>query len=150
MSAARRIILVIAAVLALFAGAVLSFAQPQNAATSNKPEDQVLQLERDWLVADGKGDAASLRRIIADNFIGSSFNGGVLNKSDLIPEGPDPGGFAGATPGNTEVRIFGDTAVLMGVINTAGKPQGKPIHVTLVCQKMPQGWQMIAAQLTMM
>jgi ketosteroid isomerase-like protein len=141
---------IIAVVLAVCAGAALSFAQSQNAATSNKPEDQIAQLERDWLAADSKGDAASLRRIIADNFIGSSFNGGVLNKSDLIPEGPGPGGFAGATPGNNDVRIFGDTAVLMGVINTAGKPQGKPIHVTLVCQKSAQGWQMIAAQLTAM
>jgi len=147
MASSRSIIVV---VLAMCAVAALSFSQPQGTATSDKPEDQVLQLERDWLAADGRGDAASLRRIIADNFIGSSFNGGVLNKSDLIPEGPDPGGFAGATLGKTEVRIFGDTAVLMGVINTAGKPQGKPIHVTLVCQKRTQSWQMIAAQLTPM
>jgi hypothetical protein len=38
---------------------------------------------------------------------------------------------------------------LMGVINTAGGPV-KQIHVTLVVQKRPQGWQMIAAQLTRM
>jgi hypothetical protein len=35
----------------------------------------------------------------------------------------------------------------MGIINTGG-PQPKPIHVTLVCQKKSQGWQIIAAQLT--
>jgi ketosteroid isomerase-like protein len=147
MSSARSIIV---AVLVICAGAALSFGQAQNAASSNRPEDQIIQLERDWLAADAKGDATSLRRIIADDFIGSSFNGRVLNKIDLIPEGPYPGGFAGATTGTTEVRIFGDTAVLMGVINTAGKPQGKPIHVTMVCQKRPPGWLMIAAQLTPM
>ena len=126
----------------------LSFAQEQAARSNSKPEDQVAQLERDWLAADAKGDAASLRRIISDGFIGSSFEGEVLNKEDIIPEGTGPGGFAGATVGETKVRVFGDTGVLIGVINTVGKPQPSHIHVTLVCQKTPQGWQMIAAQLT--
>jgi ketosteroid isomerase-like protein len=134
------------AVLILCLGMTLSFAQEQ-AAGSKKPEDQVTQLERDWLAADAKGDVASLNRIISDDFIGSSFDGGVLNKQDIIPQRTGPGGFAGATPGETRVRIFGNTGVLMGVINTAGGPQSKQIRVTLVCQKGPQGWQMIAAQL---
>jgi ketosteroid isomerase-like protein len=129
--------------------AALSFAQEQAARSNAKPADQVTQLERDWLAADAKGDVASLRQIISDNFIGSSFDGGLLSKRDIIPEGPSgPGGFAGATPGETNVRIFGDTAVLMGVINTAAGPQAQPIHVTLVCQRNRQGWHMIAAQLT--
>lgn len=45
------------------------------------------------------------------------------------------------------MRVFGNTGVLMGIINTAG-PQPKQIRVTLVFQKSTQGWQMIAAQLT--
>ena len=57
-------------------------------------------------------------------------------------------GFAGATAGETNVRVFGDTAVLMGVINAAGGPQSKQIRVVLVCQKRPEGWQMVAAQMT--
>jgi len=48
----------------------------------------------------------------------------------------------------TNVRVFGDTGVLMGVINTGGGPQPKQIRETLVCQKRPQGWQIVAAQLT--
>jgi hypothetical protein len=126
----------------------LSSAQAQAAGSNRKPEDQVAQLERDWLAADGKGDTASLRRIIADDFIGSTFNGGLLSKEDIIPERTGPGGFAGATPGETNVRIFGDTSVLMGVINTVGGPEPRQIRVTLVCQKRPQGWQIIAAQMT--
>jgi ketosteroid isomerase-like protein len=136
------------AVLFIWVSATLSVAQQQQATASmSRPEDQVTQLERDWLTADGKGDAASLRRIIADDFIGSSFDGGMLSKEDIIPQGGGPGGFAGATPGETNVRIFGDTAVLMGVITTGG-PQPEEIRATLVCQKKPQGWQMIAARLT--
>jgi ketosteroid isomerase-like protein len=127
--------------------AVLSFAQGQTAAPNSKAEDEVKQLERDWLTADAKGDVASLRRIISDDFIGSNFEGQVLSKHDIVPERTGPGGFAGATLGDTNVRVFGDTAVLMGVINTGGAPP-RQIHVTLVVQKRQQGWQMIAAELT--
>ena len=134
---------------AIFLATVLNVAQGNAAAPNNTAEDQVTQLERDWLTADAKGDVASLRRIISDDFIGSSFDGQILSKHDIVPDEVGPGGFAGATPGNTNVRVFGDTAVLMGLINMAGTPP-KQIHVTLVCQKKPQGWQMIAAQLTHM
>jgi Domain of unknown function (DUF4440) len=134
-------------VLLIWVSATLSVAQQQPSALTSKPDDQVRQLERDWLTADGKGDLVSLQRIIADDFIGSSFDGGLLSKDDIIPQTAGPGGFAGATPGETNVRIFGDTAVLMGVITTGG-PQPKNIHAMLVCQKRPQGWQMIAARLT--
>jgi len=105
--------------------ATLSFAQEQGSGPNTKPEDQVTQLERDWLAADAKGDVASLRRIIADDFMGSSFDGSPLSKEDIIPQGTGPGGFAGATTGETSVRVFGNTGVLMGVINTAGGPGAK-------------------------
>jgi ketosteroid isomerase-like protein len=154
MSSLRSLVYV---ALILCVGATSSLAQEQAAGTNSKPvgqvkedqvkEDQVRQVERDWLMADAKGDAASLRRIISDDFIGSTFNGGLLGKEDIIPQGPGPGGFAGATPGETNVRVFDNTGVLMGVINTAG-PQAGQIRVTLVFQKRSQGWQMIAAQLT--
>ena len=121
---------------------------PSQTASSSKPEDQIAQLERDWLAADAKGDAAWLGRIVADDFVGSSFDGQLLSKQDIIPQEGAPGGFAGATPSDTNVRIFGDTAVLMGSINTANP--NKQIRVTLVCQKRSQGWQMIAAHLARM
>ena len=130
--------------------ACLSSAQAQPAGSNVKPEDQVMQVERAWLAADAKGDTGALRRLISDDFIGSSFDGGVLSKEDIIPEGSGPGGFAGATLGETNVRVFGDTGVLMGVINTASGAQSRLVHVTLVCQKRPQGWQIIAAQLSHM
>jgi hypothetical protein len=80
--------------------ATLSFAQEQATKSKRRSEDQVTQLERDWLAADAKDDRASLRRIISDDFIGSSFDGGLLSKRDIIPDGPSgPGGFSGAIPG---------------------------------------------------
>ena len=120
--------------------------QGQAAASSTKPEDQVGQLERDWLAADGKGDTATLRRIVADDFIGQ-FDGPVLAKDDIIPQSDSRGEFAGATPTGTNVRVFGDTAVLMGSIRTADPVRSADIRVALVCQKRARGWQIIAAHL---
>ena len=125
-------------------GALLCRAQVQTA-TGAKAEDQVAQLERDWLAADAKGDAASLGHLVADDFIGSSFNGSLLSKADIIPEAGHPGGFTGATTGETQVRVFGDTAVLLGTINSANALQHT--RITLVCQKRGHGWQMIAARM---
>ena len=127
---------------------LVGFARAQSVSASIRPEDQVVQLERDWLAADAKGDASRLRTIIADDFLGSSFNGSLLNKEDIIPEDSVPGGFAGATPGESRVRIFGDTGVLIGVIDTAQKGPAKQLHVMMVCQKGQQVWQIISVQLT--
>jgi|SRR5215813_13123923 len=133
-----------AATLIAFVGISFVRASKQAATSTAKPEDQILQLERDWLAADGKGDAASLRRLVADDFMGGSPGGTLLAKEDIIPHGSS-GAFAGAVPTDTSVRIFGDTAVLMGFIKTGGA--GELVRVTLVCQKRAQAWQMIAAQL---
>jgi ketosteroid isomerase-like protein len=127
--------------------ALCVFAQGQGATPSSRPEDGVAQVERDWLAADAKGDVAALRRIIADDFIGTSFDDHVLGKEDIIPQGGGPGGFVGARPEETSVRVFGDTGVLMGSIRTAATNEFESIRVTLVCQRRSQGWQMIAAHL---
>jgi len=48
--------------------------QEQAVGSNTKPEDQVTQVERDWLAADAKGDVASLRRLISDDRLGRSFD----------------------------------------------------------------------------
>ena len=134
-------------VLTSLAVSAVSFAllPRQPASSTAKSEDRVLQLERDWLEADAKADTASLSKIIADDFMGASPDGMLLAKADIIPRGASPGAFAGATPTDTNVRLYGDTAVLMGFIKTA---DSSSIRVTLVCQKRSNAWQIIAAQLS--
>jgi Domain of unknown function (DUF4440) len=127
------------------AGLLCRFSKGQAAPASVKPEDQILQLERDWLAADGKGDTVRLAGIVADDFMGGSSDGRLLSKQDIIPRGGSEGAFAGAATRDTNVRVFGDTAVLMGAIKTADSGE---IRVTMVCQKRLNGWQMIAAQLS--
>jgi len=86
--------------------AIPAFAQAQAASSDSESKAQIAQLERDWLKADGSGDTARLQQIIADDFVGTSFNGRFLNKEDIIPQGAGrPGGFAGATPGDGNVVL---------------------------------------------
>lgn len=103
--------LIVVSLLIIGLAAVVTKVASGQAAAGAKPVDQVAQLERDWLAADGKGDVANLRGIVADDFIGQ-FDGPVLTKEDLIPRDGYRGKFVGATPGGTYVRVFGDTAVL--------------------------------------
>ena len=134
-------------VLALVSFASLPFAPPARQSTTStaKAEDQVLQLERDWLAASVKGDVASLRRIVADDFMGESRDGRLLNKDDVIPRQAGAGAFRGAVPTDSNVRIFGDTAVQMSYLKMADA--GELVRLTHVYQKRDQGWQMIAMQL---
>jgi len=130
----------------LLVGCALGGVKPARSVGADiKPEDEIQQLEREWLAADGKGDAGRLSDIVADDFMGGSPDGRLLSKQDIIPRGGGPGAFAGAAPKDTAVRVFGDTAVLMGAIKAADSPE---IRVTLVCQKRAKGWQMIAAHLS--
>jgi hypothetical protein len=74
--------------------AIPAFAQAQAASSDSESKAQIAQLERDWLKADGSGDTARLQQIIADDFVGTSFNGRLLNKEDIIPQGAGrPGGW---------------------------------------------------------
>ena len=133
--------------LALIAFAGLPFALPSKQATTSivQPEDQILQLERDWLAASGKGDVVLLRRIVADDFMGESTDGRLLSKEDVIPREPGASAFEGALPTETNVRVFGNTAVLMSYLKMIDS--GELVRITHVYQKRAQNWQMIAAQL---
>src|SRR5260370_9584462 len=69
MSSIRTILLF---VLIACLAATLSFARGQGSTSNSKPEDQVTQLERDWLAADPAEDLPSFRRVLSPAFIGRS------------------------------------------------------------------------------
>ncbi|MGA8872001.1 MAG: nuclear transport factor 2 family protein [Candidatus Acidiferrales bacterium] len=119
-------------------------------APAPKPEDEIAKLERDWLAAEAAGDLATLRGLIADDFIGTSVGPGVLTKDDIVPATEEDG--AGRLPKSSlresTVRVFGDCAVLMGYIAFDDVKQPGGLRVTSVYQKRGGRWQMIAAQLS--
>jgi hypothetical protein len=129
---------------------VLAFGRPNASASStNMTEDDFRKLEQQWLDAAAVPDLPSLRKMFADDFMGTSFGGGVLSKSDVVP--PDE------TPANhmpksilrdSTVRIFGDTAVLMGSVEMQVPQKPESIRMTTVFQKHGDGWQVIAVHMS--
>ena len=119
------------------------------AGTANMGEDDFRKLEQAWLDAASGPDLPALRKMFSDDFMGTSFGGGVLSKSDVVP--PD-GTHANHMPKcvlkDSTVRIFGDTAVLMGEVEMQVPQKAEDIRMTTVFQKRPDGWQIIAVHMS--
>src|SRR6516162_9756157 len=135
---------------AVFTGAVLGvcllMASRPSAATP-RTEDEITQLARDWLAAEANADMTTLRRLIADDFMGTGFGPGVLSKADVVPaEVGSDNRILKSSLRESTVRVFGDTAVLMGSVAVEGANAGN-MRVTTVFQKRPLGWQMIATHM---
>jgi ketosteroid isomerase-like protein len=113
----------------------------------SKTDDAVLQLVQTWLNAESEGDSAALDKLIAEDFVGTGPGGNILNKTDIVPPG---GGERPKMPKSrvkeSTVRVFGNTAVVMGSVAYETVPQ-PAFRFTLVFLNRGQGWQMIAAHL---
>jgi len=137
-------------VLSLIACTLLAFGRPSEPTLTSGPnEDTFRKLEQAWLDAAAVPDLPALEKIIADDFMGTSFSGGVLSKDDIVPA---PGVSANHMPKCTlkdsTVRIFGDTAVLMGVVEMQVPQESEDIRMTTVFQKHGDGWQVIAVHMS--
>lgn len=97
---------------------LLAFTRPGTSGSpANMTEDDFRKLEQNWLDAEAVPDLPALRKMFADDFMGTSFGGGVLSKGDVIPpDGTNANHFPKSTLRDSTVRIFGDTAVLMGSV----------------------------------
>jgi ketosteroid isomerase-like protein len=49
---------------------------------------------------------------------------------------------------DSTVRIFGDTAVLMGEVEMQVPQKAEGVRMTTVFQKHPEGWQIIAVHMS--
>ena len=112
-------------------------------------EDDFRKLEQAWLDAAAGPDLPALRKMFSDDFMGTSFGDGVLSKSDVVPEdGVHANHMPKCVLKNSTVRVFGDTAVLMGDVEMQGPEKAEGIRMTTVFQKHADGWQIIAVHMS--
>jgi len=132
-------------VLSLFA-----FGRPgTRSSPANMGEDDFRKLEQAWLDAASVPDLPALQKMFSDDFMGTSFGGGVLSKGDVVPtEGMGGNHMPKCTLTDSTVRIFGDTAVLMGHVEMQVPQKPEDIRMTTVFQKHPAGWQVIAVHMS--
>src|SRR3954453_1474516 len=88
----------------------------------NKVEQQLLELETQWIDCFGKPDRDLLERLMTDDYVSNNADGSVTNKAQSIAAA-EAGFFSGTTSTSEDVnvRIYGDMAVITCLDTVKGK-----------------------------
>jgi hypothetical protein len=129
--------------LMLGAGPALGAALPVDLGQAAKAYDQ----------AQLTADPAALGRLLADDYLRVSVTGGNETKAQAIAQRTDPDYRPGPfSVENSVTRVWGDSAVLGGVITLSGTDHGRPlsgkVHFADVWAKRGGRWQVVYTQLT--
>jgi ketosteroid isomerase-like protein len=111
----------------LAVGCLLSLlSRAQNAADLDAGS-KVLALENVWNQAEAKGDAQALEPIFDNSMIYIDEDGDLLTKAQILGKTAKNAGSEQwlVTP-EMKVRVYGDTAVVVGSYRVKGVRQGKP------------------------
>jgi ketosteroid isomerase-like protein len=113
-------------------------------------ENDFRKLEQTWLDAASVPDLPVLQKMLSDDFMGTAFGGGsVLSKNDVVPpSGSTANHFPKCTLRDSTVRIFGDTAVLMGTVEMQDPQKPEDVRMTTVFQRHGDRWQVIAVHMS--
>ncbi len=120
-----------------------------------KIEKELLKLQREWLDAYQKHDAAALERIEADDFILTESDGKLTTKAEDVesvknakPPQPDDA----FDVEDVMVRVYGDTAILIGRVILKYRNRGQIVveryRYTDTYLKRGGRWRVVASQLT--
>jgi ketosteroid isomerase-like protein len=131
----------------LFVAAMPAFAKTVVKTKQDRAEQAVLKLTQEWLEAETTVDRAALKRIIADDFLGTGPRGTTVSKTDVIPKEGSNHGLA-IDGQDIKVRVFGDTAIVTGRGIPKGPPERPELRMTVVFVKREDRWQMVAGHLS--
>lgn len=119
-------------------------------------EEEIIVLDKQWGEAAGKGDVATLNKLLADNLYHVHATGRIEGKADYIDSlesglrRHDP-----INPMKVQVRVYGDTAVSTGRFRMVAyrkgmeKPMVNQINLyTHVWNKTKDGWKLTVHQAT--
>jgi ketosteroid isomerase-like protein len=123
-----------------------------NANASRVDEAKVIAaLDIQYQAAVEKNDAATMDRLLADDFALVTGSGRVYTKADLLAEARS-GRFVYARQDDSEqqVRIWGDTAVITAKLWAKGTEDGKPFEYKVwfsdTYVRTADGWRYVFAQ----
>jgi ketosteroid isomerase-like protein len=131
-------------------GLVLLFAAVASAGTA-EDEKAVAALDTQYQAAVAKNDAATMHRILADDFILVTGKGKVFTKADLLKEAHDAKTtYERQDDTDQKVRVYGDTAVVTARLRAKGTEEGKPFEYSLwfsdTYARTPSGWRYVFGQ----
>jgi ketosteroid isomerase-like protein len=134
----------------LLATAWMTPAQKTQAPTP--PEQDVRKLERSWLDAYEKKDAAAMTAIVADDFTITFPDGSVQTKQQVVDSVKGNASSMKFRTENVQSRAYGDTVVLIGLVVSEWK-QGEQVmsdrsRYTDTYVKRNGKWQVVASHLS--
>jgi ketosteroid isomerase-like protein len=98
----------------LVAGSTIK-AEGAGASAASGVEKALIQMEKDWANAGITKDAATMERVIADDWVGVDYNGKTLSKAEAIADLKSGASAAKSIElGQLKVRVYGNTAVVNG------------------------------------
>lgn len=108
-------------------------------------EQLIASLDTQYQTAVEKNDAATMDRILADDFVLVTGSGKVFTKKDLLDEARSGHiVYEHQRDTNQVVRIYGDTAVITALLSAKGTDQGTPFAYRVwfsdTYVRMPDGW----------
>ena len=142
----------------IFAIAVVTFsvaaiASGQEQGTNRDPkkivEQTIRKLDNERIQAQIHADAAALKRIYADDFIGVGPSGTVRTKPQVIADFTSGNlRFQSITTDDVRVRVYGNAAVETGLSTMNGQDKGKAVphdtRFTRVWVKQRGRWRLVA------
>ena len=119
--------------------------------SSHDDEKIVAALDTEYQEAVKNQDAATMDRILADEFILVTGKGKVFTKADLLKEAADTEViYERQEDSNQTVRVWGDVAVVTALLWAKGTNKGVPFDYQLwfsdTYVRTPAGWRYLFAQ----
>jgi ketosteroid isomerase-like protein len=146
-----HLVLTIALVLAISASAAHAFGvhTPQG-----REKQQIEKLEQQWRTATLSSDVATLEKMLADDFVGISWNGEVNTKAMQIDRFRNRSfALTRLDVADTKVKLIGNVAIVTALAQVTGTNDGAHIEgifrYTRVYQRLPSGiWQITNFEVT--
>ena len=136
---------------ALVLGVIALAAPAMTVASPADDERAVAALDIEYQAAVEKGDATTMSRILADDFVLRTGSGKTFSKADLLASARDGKTvYEHQEAGSRTVRVWGDTAVVTALLWLKGVDSGKPFDYRLwysdTYVRTAQGWRYVFGQ----
>jgi ketosteroid isomerase-like protein len=139
------------AITLLAVGTLLVIDASKSFASASDDEKIVAALDTQYQAAVKNNDAATMDRILADDFVLVTGRGKTQSKADLLKEARSKAIiYEHQEDSNQKVRVWGDTAVVTALLWAKGTEEGKPFEYKLWFSDMyvrtATGWRYLFAQ----
>jgi ketosteroid isomerase-like protein len=137
--------------LAVVLSVLAALAPVRSVASPADDEKAVAALDTEYQSAVEKNDAATMDRILADDFVLVTGQGKTFTKADLLKEAQDKTTvYEHQVDSEQKVRVWGDTAVVTALLWVKGTRGGEPLERKLwfsdTYVRTPKGWRYVFGQ----